>query len=69
MDHGVNSHRRTSRGGRGTAGPPVSEIFVIFGQNADDSGKITREKTFRKGSQDQACKSVLSMTFVLSKQS
>ena len=32
----------------GNAASAVSEIFVIFGQNADDLGKSTREKTFLK---------------------
>ena len=34
----VLDHRRTSRGARGVAAPPVTEIFEIFGQNAGDSG-------------------------------
>ena len=35
-------------GGRRAEGaaPPVSEFLTFFGQNADDSGKSTREKTF-----------------------
>ena len=33
-------------GGGGAAAPPVAENFEIFGQNADDSGKSTREKAF-----------------------
>ena len=29
------------------AAPPVPEILTFFGQNADNSGKSTREKTFQ----------------------
>ena len=44
-----SSHRRTSRGGgggaRGAAAPSqLQKILKYFGQNADDSGKCTREK-------------------------
>ena len=39
-------HRRTSRGDEGGCSPPQLERFLkFFGQNADDSGKSTREKT------------------------
>ena len=52
-----DNHRRTSRGGvraggayepggRGGLQPPQLQKFLkFFGQNADDSGKSTREKT------------------------
>ena len=45
----INGHRRTSRGGggggRGGLQPPRHNFFKkSFGQNADDSGKSTREK-------------------------
>ena len=40
-----HEHRRTNRGGRGGLQPPQLQKFLkFFGQNADDSGKSTREK-------------------------
>ena len=47
---GGNKPRRKTNNGleERNAASTVSEIFVIFGQNADDLGKSTREKTFLK---------------------
>lgn len=53
--------------GRATA-PQSHKFLTFFGQNFDDSGKGTREKTFFKGSQGQSC-SLISLTFALPKRS
>ena len=42
---GVRAGGGGGGGARGAAAPAVTEIFKFFGQNADDSGKSTREKT------------------------